>query len=256
MGAPLSLLYLGCEGVLVRSGGVAVLIDGLFGDEGAPFAMPGADALSALRAARAPFDGVDAVIATHVHGDHFDADLVAGYLGASPRTHFVSTPQAAGKLVGVSGAAFAERVHAIPPREGTRQTVQAGGVRVECFGLSHGKVNYADVEHIGVLVRLGERSVVHLGDGIIDEKSLRAAGVPEEATDVGVLPFWFLTYPFGRRLAGRGFKPRARFAVHIRVGEREQVVNEILETGDAVPLIEPLSRYRVEMNGRVIPEEA
>lgn len=249
--APLNLLYLGCEGVLVRSGGAAVLIDGLFGSEAAPFAMPDEGALAKLRAARPPFDGVNAVIATHAHDDHFDPGAVADYLRASRRTHFVSTPQAVARLTAVAGDAFANRVHAVPPVEGERTAMDAGGVTVECFGLSHGRVHYADVEQNGVLVRLGERSVVHLGDGIIDEKSLRAAGVVEAATDVGVLPFWFMTYPFGRRLAERGFKPRTRFAVHIRVSEREQVVNEVLESGDAFPLVSPMTRYDVDGGGRI-----
>jgi len=248
---PLSLLYLGCEGVLARAGGVAVLIDALFGEEAAPFTMPGAAVLAALRSARPPFDAVDAVIATHAHGDHFDPDAVAGYLRASPRTHFVSTPQAVARLSSAVGESLSGRVHAVPPVEGKRRAVVVGGVTVECFGLSHGRVHYADVEQNGVLVRLGERSLVHLGDGIIDEKALRAAGVVDEATDVGVLPFWFLTYPFGRRLAERGFRPSARFAVHIRVSEREQLINEVRETGDAIPLIEPMTHYRVDDAGRV-----
>jgi L-ascorbate metabolism protein UlaG (beta-lactamase superfamily) len=241
--------------VLVRSGQGCVLLDGLFGPEAAPFGVPAAAALGALHHARPPFDGVNVVIATHVHDDHFDAGAVASYLEASPHTHFVSTPQAVGSLIDAAGAAFAERVHAMPPQEGKRVAIDVNGVRVECFGLSHGKVNYADVEHNGVLVRLANRSILHLGDGIIDEKALRAAGVLDEDIDVGILPFWFLTYPFGKRLMQRALRPRATFAVHIRVNEREQVVKEIEAAGNATPLIEPLSRYSVADDGHITREE-
>lgn len=251
----LHLTYLGCEGVLIRSAAGAVLIDALFGEEAEPFGMPPAGARDALRHARPPFDAVDAVIATHFHGDHLDADAVADYLRASRRARFLSTPQAAGRVIDAAGPALADRVHALTPVAGVREAAQVNGVRVECFGLSHGRVNYADVEHLGVVVRLGGRSILHLGDGIIDEKTLRAAGVLDETADVAVLPFWFLTYPFGRRLMQRSLRPRATFAVHIRASEREQIVNEIASWSDAVPLTEPMSCHRIDGKGRITREE-
>ena len=248
------LTYLGCEGVLVRAEQGTVLIDGLFGPEAAPFAMAPGEALDALRHARPPFAGVDVLIATHYHGDHFNADAVADHLRAHRRSRFVSTPQAVGRLIDVVGPAFVDRVQAVPALEGSRETIVVNGVEIGCFGLSHGRVNYADVENMGVVVRLGGRTVLHLGDGIIDEKALRGAGVLDEIIDVGVLPFWFLTYPFGRRLLQSGFRPASLFGAHIRVSEREQIVREIEATRGAVPLTEPLARYRIETDGQVIRE--
>jgi L-ascorbate metabolism protein UlaG (beta-lactamase superfamily) len=247
----LELTYIGCEGVLIRSRAGSVLIDGLFGDEAAPYHVPPDSALIDLRNARPPFDGVDLVLATHYHGDHFDAAAVADYLRVSGRTRFVSTPQAAEAVVAQAGRDVADRVAAIDTPEGVRVASDFAGVRVEAFGLSHGKVNYADVQHLGFVVWLGGSTVVHLGDGIIDERTLRAAGLVDAPPDVGVLPFWFLTYPFGKHLVARGFRPRAIFAVHIRVSERADVVNEIASWSDAVPLVEPLARYAIDDGGGV-----
>ena len=252
---PLELTYLGCEGVLVRGRTGSVLIDGLFSDEAAPFGMPDADALDTMRRARPPFDAVDAILATHHHADHFDAGAVATYLDANPRAVFVSTSQAAAELRAATGDAFAGRIHELAATEGVVGGVNVGGIRVDGFGLSHGKVHYGDVEHLGLLVTIDGRRVLHLGDGIIDEKSLRSAGVVDGAIDVAVVPFWFLTYPFGRRLAERGFRPRVIFAVHIRVAEREQVVREVETWPNAVALTAPLSRFDVTDDATVIRKE-
>ena len=130
-----------------------------------------------------------------------------------------------------------------------------GKIHIETFGLSHGKVHYADVQHLGIVVTLGGRSVIHLGDGIIDEKSLRAAGMLDRTLDVGVLPFWFLTYPFGRRLVSNGFRPRAIFAVHVRMNEREKVAGEIASWIDAVPLLAPMESFEIASDGRVQKKE-
>ncbi len=251
----LHLTYIGCEGVLVRASAGSVLIDGLFGPEAEPFGVPNAPDLESLRHARPPFDNINVVLATHYHGDHFDAGAVADYLRASPRTRFVSTPQAVDALRSVADDDVASRATAVEPVDGTRQALDAGPIRVAAFGLSHGRVHYADVQHLAWMATLDDRTILHLGDGIIDEKSLRAAGVLDGSIDVGVFPFWFLTYPFGKRLVEKTLRPRSIFAVHIRVAEREQVVSEIGAWIDATPLIEPLSRYEIGREGRVSREE-
>ena len=247
----LELTYIGCEGVLIRSASGAVIIDGLFGPEAEGYHTPPPADLARVRSAQPPFGGVDVVLATHVHEDHFDPGTVADYLRASPNTRFASSQQAVERLL-AADPTLAERAFAIEAREGERISNSFGNVTAEAFGLSHGKVNYADVQHLGWVVTLEGRSIVHLGDGIIDEKTLQRAGLIDSAIDVGVLPFWFLTYPFGKRLVARAFRPRAIFACHVRLHEREQVVNEIASwMPDAVALVEPLAVYEIDDAGTI-----
>ncbi|HET6349587.1 MAG TPA: MBL fold metallo-hydrolase [Candidatus Krumholzibacteria bacterium] len=252
----LNLTYVGCEGVLVRSGGSAVLIDGLFGEDAVPFGVPSGPVLDRLRDARAPFNHIDLILATHVHADHFDAAAVARHLRANPATHFASTSQATVQVIEATHGLFAHRVHTLAADEGVMTARDIGGIHVEAFGLSHGKVHYADVQHLGLVVTLDGRTVIHLGDGIIDEKSLRSAGVLDRTLDVGVLPFWFLTYPYGRRLVSNGFRPRTIFAVHVRVHERQKVADDIASWIDAIPLLSPMEIYEIAADGRVERKES
>lgn len=251
----LTLTYLGCEGVLLRSDAGTVLIDGLYGEEAAPFGVPGESMLERVRDARPPFDRIDVLLATHIHGDHFDPIAVARHLRANPNTHFVSTTQATVQVMEATHGLLGHRVHGIAAADGVSVHRDVGPVHIQAFGLSHGKVHYADVQHLGFVVTLGGRTVVHLGDGIIDEKALRSAGVIGKPIDVGVVPFWFLTYPFGRRLVSDGFRPRALFAVHVRVHEREKVSSEIASWIDATPLLVPMERYEIAADGRVEKKE-
>lgn len=252
----LSLTYVGCEGVLVRSNAGSVLIDGLYGDEAAPFGVPAEPVLDRLRDARAPFNHVDVILATHFHADHFDAAAVARHLRGNPATHFASTPQATVQVLEATHGTLGHRVHSLAANEGVVVSRVIGNIHIDAFGLSHGKVHYADVQHLGLVVTLGGRSVIHLGDGIIDDKSLRAAGILDRTIDVGVLPFWFLTYPFGRRLISNGFRPRAIFAVHVRVNEREKVAAEIASWIDATPLLVPMESYEIAADGRAQKKES
>jgi len=138
---------------MVRSAAGSVLIDGLYGAEAEGYHTPPAAALAMLRAARAPFDGVDLVLATHFHEDHFDAGVAAGFLRASEKTWFASTPQAVALLL-ARAPELAPRAVSIEAPEGVRVGRDFGPIRVEAFGLSHGKVNYAEVQHLGLVVTL------------------------------------------------------------------------------------------------------
>ncbi len=247
----LELTFIGCEGVLVRSARGAVLIDALFGPEADGYHTPPPADLARVRSAQPPFGGVDVVLATHFHDDHFEPGAVAEYLRASPRTRFASSQQAVDVLLSTAPE-LRDRALAVDAPEGERVRNEFGAVTVDAFGLSHGKVNYADVQNLGWIVSLEGNTVIHLGDGIIDEKTLRRAGVIDAPIDVGVLPFWFLTYPFGKRLVARAFRPRAIFACHVRLHEREQVVSEIASwMPDAVPLVEPLAVYEIDDAGMI-----
>lgn len=242
------ITFVGNEGVLVESGAGAarraVLIDAVFGD-GVPAYMTTPRAVvDVIERAGRPFDAVDLALATHFHPDHFNAHSVTRFLQCSPRSTFVSTSQACEML----DDGVAARVRAVAPIEGEMTTLDVAGVSVGAFGLSHGKVNYGDVEHLGFAIDLGGMSVLHLGDGIIAKRSLAAAGVLDRKVDVAFLPFWFLTYPFGQKLIGEGFRPRHVFAVHIPPAHERRLVDEIqrFDPG-AVPMVAPMSVYDVEI---------
>ncbi len=87
------VVHLGNEGFLIAGGGKKVLIDALHGDGlNGYVALPAADR-ERLEAAGAPYDGVDLVLATHRHDDHFSPSSLGRYLEAQPRAVFVSTPK-------------------------------------------------------------------------------------------------------------------------------------------------------------------
>jgi L-ascorbate metabolism protein UlaG (beta-lactamase superfamily) len=242
------ITFIGNEGVLVESGGRAVLIDALFGDGIAAYTTTPRAVVDSVEMARPPFDSIDVALATHFHPDHFNPYSTGRFLQHSRRSHFVSTAQSR-ELLTEKVPAFdevASRVHAVAPGDGESESLDLSGVRVDAFGLSHGKVNYGDVEHLGLMVEVGGTTVLHLGDGVIAERSLREAGALDRAIDVAFLPFWYLTYPFGRRLMESALHPNRIFAVHIPPQHQRRLVDEIREfDAGAVPLVEPMARYRL-----------
>lgn len=248
MSAEVHVTFVGNEGVLVEADGQAVLIDALFGDGIAAYTTTPRAVIDTVEMARPPFDTVDVALATHFHPDHFNPYSTGRFLQHSPRSHFLSTRQSRGQMEDRAPgfADIAGRVHAVAPADGERESLVPGGVAIDAFGLSHGKVNYGDVEHLGLVARVGAATVLHLGDGMISERALRSAGVLDRRIDVAFLPFWFLTYPFGRRLMAGALRPGHVFAVHIPPAHRRRLVAEVRAAAPAaVALVEPMSRHRL-----------
>lgn len=245
------LTFVGNEGVVVYSPVGGVAIDALFGHGAREFTYAPDAVIDAVEAARAPFDRIDAVLATHFHPDHFNPRAVARHLRARSRARFVSTPQACALLdrKDPSYDEIAPRVTAVFPPPGRRRTILTGGIRVDAFRISHGRVNFGSVEQVGFIVYAGALSFLHLGDGIIDERGLEAVGVLDERIDAAFLPFWYLTHEYGKRLMQNRLKPRQVFAVHIPPPQQAGIESAIADfMPGAVALSRPMATYRIPPN--------
>lgn len=190
----LQIHYLGNEGFLIEGDGRRVLVDALFG-EGIPGYAAVPEPLRAdLERGVDPWGGVSLALATHYHGDHFDAAAVARFLHANPEARFVSTPQACDQLAepGPDRAALLGRCHAVLPEPGTVERLDIGGVTVDVLNLHHGR-RTPPVENLGFVVHLGGTRLLHFGDTEAKMEDFAPYVDLLRGTDVALLPFWFLS---------------------------------------------------------------
>ena len=72
-----------------------MLIDGLHGEYRAAYPFLPEPHRDAIERAQPPFDGVDVVLVSHRHLDHFHAESVGRYLANQPQAVLVSSEQGA-----------------------------------------------------------------------------------------------------------------------------------------------------------------
>src|SRR5688572_14298948 len=153
------------EGVLLAAGDKKVLIDALFQEyDGYPVAP--APMQQALARGQAPFDGVDVILVTHRHGDHFHPRSVAAHLRANRGATLVTSQQVIDSLhAGANFTALHEgQVLSRTMPAATRRRETINDVSVELLGIPHGGERHRHVEHLGFLVEIGGRRVLHVGD--------------------------------------------------------------------------------------------
>jgi len=214
--SPVAVDYLGNEGVLLAGAGRRVVIDALFGDGLAGYAAVEPARRAELEAARGEFAGVDLVLATHAHGDHFDAAAVASHLSANSRALFVSTPEAVAAVrARPAGELLAARLRAVLPREGERETLRHAGVTVTVFQLHHGRGLARPVANLGFLVEFAGRRIVHLGDTEATAAELATTGLATSRIDLALVPFWRLLDAPGRAAIRDAVRPTRLAAIHV-----------------------------------------
>lgn len=224
-----AITFLANEGVLLSSGRHKVLIDALFQKYETGFAIPPDSTRAALEQASAPFDSVALILVTHRHGDHFHPSSVVAHMRANVHARLLTSAQVidslSGRLVGTHGLASRMLPRTTP--SGVRRTEIIDGITVHVLGLPHGGQRHRAVEHLGYIVELGGRRVLHVGDTEIGEAAFAPFRLDTARIDVALLPQWMVTSDDGRRTIERWIRPKQVVAMHVGEGRGEDAIRDV-----------------------------
>lgn len=244
--AGLELTYLANEGVLLSSGDRQVILDGLFRFYRDAFPLAPDSVRAALEHARPPFDGIDLVLVTHRHGDHFHPTDVARHLEANSDAILLTSAQVIDSLRGslTDPARTAGRLRAPVVAAGGRHREVVNGITVDLLGIPHGPTRQLP-DHRVYLVELGGVRVLHLGDADLAPERYAAFRLDTARIDVALVPQWMLLSDEGRRTIERHIRPRQVVAFHFPADGAERVAERVRRAWPgAIALLRPLERHR------------
>jgi len=176
--------YIANEGFLLEAGDDKLIIDGLFGRERFDWCpLPTQAAVEKLAQAQAPFDGLDLILVTHAHVDHFDPGMMLDHLSHDPTVRVIGPTAVEDALREESGWTedVAGRVDAIglEPFQSAART--ADGIRIEAHRVRHcafmvtaertGELRnrHEKVDHLMFVIEMGGMRMLHLGDAFLDQ---------------------------------------------------------------------------------------
>jgi L-ascorbate metabolism protein UlaG (beta-lactamase superfamily) len=229
-GASLEVTYIANEGILLAAGATQVLIDGLHREYRASYPFLPEPYRDQIETAQPPFDEVDVVLVSHTHLDHFHAESVARHLQHNARARLISSEQVVAQMqTWADYAAIESRVRAVGPPVKQRVAVDglSGDLSIDILGLGHGD-RHAGIQNLGHIVRLGGKTVLHIGDASTEDASIFAAfNLPAAQIDVAFLPVWFLTSDEGEAIVRQHIKPKQIVAVHMAAGDQQSVIDRM-----------------------------
>jgi L-ascorbate metabolism protein UlaG (beta-lactamase superfamily) len=228
--------YVANSGMLLTINGTRFLIDAPIRDGIAPYATSPAEERARLENARPPYEDIDAILITHWHEDHFDADAAARLLAASPQTKLVASPEVVDRLLEVAPRLAGQTVSGgLTPGQSVVVNFEHAPVRQ--LGLRHNPTRRPAEGHMGFLI--GRKfAVLHVGDAeptfgnfgvLLDLPYIDPlVGLP---IDVAFLPYWYLTDAASRKMVTTRIRPRRIVAMHVPPAEVAKVSAAIRATG-------------------------
>jgi L-ascorbate metabolism protein UlaG (beta-lactamase superfamily) len=214
---PLRLTYVANEGVLVSSGDLKVLVDALFDTPNAEYRSPAPDVLDRMMKGQAPFDGVDLVLVTHNHPDHFDARLAARYLAAVSGPTLIAPSDAVADLRKTAEWSTIEsRVVSLDVKVGEQDTRTLGRVPVTAFRTLHSG-DQASPMNFMYRFELGGWRVFHEGDSPGNTTEYERLGLGRVPLDLALVHFWFPLEPTCARFLQEVARPDHVALMHLPI---------------------------------------
>lgn len=219
--------YLANAGVVVSRGDVKIAFDPLFKTSFGTYALMPPEMEEMFLEGRAPYDGLDAIFVSHLHGDHIDPGLVATILQKQPELHlYAPEPAAKGVLMLAGDAAdsIRDRVHGVSLEVGEAPfTADALGLAIEAVRIPHTgwPDRMATVENLAFRVTLAPdaddpTTVVHLGDSHASDEHFASQDPywKQRSLDLALPPYWFLASDGGTKVLDR-LAPGQVIGVHV-----------------------------------------
>jgi L-ascorbate metabolism protein UlaG (beta-lactamase superfamily) len=214
---PLQLTFIANSGVLVSSGDQKVLIDALFDKPNPEYRAPSPEVLDKIMKGEAPFDGVDLLLVTHNHPDHFDAGLAARYLEKNQGPVLLAPTDTVVELrkAAADWARIEPRVVPFDLKVGEKAERSLKQVPVTAFRTLHGKQEAP--MNIMFLFELGGWRIFHEGDspGNVDE--YRGFGLGSDVVDLALVHYWFPLEPNCARFLQDILKPDHIALTHLPI---------------------------------------
>jgi L-ascorbate metabolism protein UlaG (beta-lactamase superfamily) len=225
-GPVLELRYVANAGVLITIDGRKVLIDAPIREGIQPYQTSSPEERTRLEGARAPYDGIAAILITHWHEDHFNSEAVAAHLSRSPTTRLISSAEVVQRVREAAPRVPAAQLVGVTPDPGASiATALDDRVRVHVLRIRHNDTRRMPDQHVGFLVQ-GTRTILHVGDA--DPAAANFAvlkRLPE--IDVALMPFWYVREGRNRAFVGSSIAPRQIVGMHVPPEEAAGVARDL-----------------------------
>ena len=193
----LRISYTGNMGILIAHRDRAVIIDGFHKEYGPDYVFPPERIVKQLiSGSYKDYPAIDIALATHKHGDHFDAGYLKAFLKENPTALAIGPRQVGDAL---SAVLKAEDPGALSRIKSIRfdhkaHVVTHHSITVKAFRCDHAGPRHRSVQNIAYIVTIGGYKLLHLGDTGWDaaETTLRNLNIKNEGLDLAVIPYWML----------------------------------------------------------------
>lgn len=219
----IKIQYIANEGVLIESGEDKVLVDAIFKSTYSMYENTPDSIFNKIKNQESPYDGIDLMLFSHVHSDHFTASMVNEIISSNKEIKILVNQQVKDSLI-VNGLDEINQKRILVFDNGDYQRNDLGSIKVATFKVDHASSStFGWIENSAHIIELNGKSILHVGDPEYANEETFKHEVSIENIDVAILPYW-LIYDDKTLLYNASFiKARHYIANHIPRKEMRKV---------------------------------
>ena len=177
----LKVTYLSNCGFLFETQSLKVLIDPFGTEFGNLFYLPTSETKINIEKGNTPFDNIDLVLITHIHGDHFNPFVAEKFLQNNKNAKMICPPQVF-KQIKDSSVNFKQIEKQITSPQISMydlETIEINNISVTAVRMQHGTdrslqgidyddyTDYEKTENFGYLINFEKKVIFHQGDACL-----------------------------------------------------------------------------------------
>jgi L-ascorbate metabolism protein UlaG (beta-lactamase superfamily) len=250
---PLELTQIANSGVMLAAGKSKVLIDALFDKPHPDYKSPAPETLEKIMAGTAPFDGVDLVLVTHNHSDHFAAPLVVRYLEAFPGATLMAPADAVAEMRKEAGwTKIAPHVVSFDLKVNSKKKRDLPGFSLTAFRTLHSNKQETPM-NLMYMLQFDGWSIFHEGDSEATIDEYRGFGLGGAPIDLALVHFWFPLAPETAKLLQEVLKPAHVGLTHLPIrleNDAPVKINMVRQYYQDIFLLLPGMKVRTFLEGK------
>ena len=219
-----AIRYMCNEGFLITTADKKILIDSMVQNPWG-YANTPKRAWDMMQKGQLPFDGIDLLLFSHAHRDHFEPEMALDFLSAHPETVLVGD----GIVLEELQTANPEKCQALSSRLknpdvsiGKTAKVEVNGIPLRVLGVNHA---FPDQPYLtlGYILELEGLKIYHQGDIYPDSNIpfLKSINWEEEKIDIAFLDPFFFNSQQALDIVREQIRPKAIILMHMRDAEVE-----------------------------------
>ncbi len=216
--------HIGNAGVMIKRGDTKILFDPLYRNGYNNYHLVPEAVKADVMAGHAPYDNINAILISHAHADHFDAEDIVLYHQSNPETLIIAPPQAFEAIEKTGKVTEALRSRFVPmglDYGADPLTVQFEGLNVEAVRIPHaGGPGRREIENLVYRVTLeSAATVMHMGDAdpALTHYSPYEAHWQAQTTGTAFPPYWFFLSAEGTQIVDQVLNVQETIGVHVPV---------------------------------------
>lgn len=213
--------YISNAGILLEYNDKKIMIDGFCNSILPIYKSPSDETKEFMISGINQFENIDALLFTHNHPDHFDAQSTVSFLKNNKKTIILAPSKVIMEIKQGFPDIESRRLVNLKETLGKTEDININGIDIKSISMLHDGKEYRNVSNLAYLVNIAGKRVLHVGDAKPIKENYIHLGLIQENIDLLIAPFPYIGLPGARQVIEKYIKPRKIALVHLPYREMD-----------------------------------